>query len=145
MLCISEFVSTITFPLHIMNPYQESKLGFAYALWKTQKAFCLYNIDNVCQVLGSMFWGPFLPKNICMYIIHIYTQHNQDFLFFHILMLPSLLTNKTITMYIVFTGEKSISLCPNLCTLTCRELNISHNSVCARDMHSLHFIQLLIF
>lgn len=41
MLCISEFVSTITFPLHIMNPYQESKLGFVYALWKTQKAFCL--------------------------------------------------------------------------------------------------------
>lgn len=107
MLCISEFVSTITFPLHIMNPYQESKLGFVYALWKTQKAFCLYNIDNVCQVLGSMFWGPFLPKNICMYIIHIYTQHNQDFLFFHILMLPSLLTNKTITYVHCFYRGKN--------------------------------------
>lgn len=72
MLCISEFVSTITFPLHIVNRYQESKSGFAYALGKHRR-HVVCNTDNLCQVLSSMFWGPFLPKNISMYINHIYT------------------------------------------------------------------------
>lgn len=102
------------------------------------------NIDNICQVLGSMFWGPFLPKNICMYIIHIYTQHNQDFLFFHILMLPSLLTNKTITYVHCFYREKIHFFMSQLVHLDMwRIKHFTQQCVCKR--HSLHFIQLLIF
>lgn len=124
----------ITFPLHIMNLYQESKSGHAYALLKM--LYILY------QVLGSTFLGSFfLLENLDVYN-NIYTLHNPDsFYFFIYSCLCSLLTNKLIFLCASFLqGKKSISLCPNVYTLMCRsELNISVSQRCARNVHFISF------